>query len=140
MMNNMLTVTTTVKVSREKSWEYWTSSEHIIHWNFANDNWHCPKADNNLVPGGEFHYLMSAKDNSFSFDFWGTYQNINVEKSLDILLGDGRKIFVSFETSEQGTVITEIFEPESTNPVELQQTGWQMILDNFKKYAESLMP
>ena len=30
-----------------------------------------------------------------------------------------------------------IFEPESENPVELQQAGWQEILDNFKQYVEA---
>ena len=25
---------------------------------------------------------------------------------------------------------------KQTNPIELQQEGWQAILDNFKKYAE----
>jgi hypothetical protein len=29
-------------------------------------------------------------------------------------------------------------EVETENPIELQQAGWQMILDNFKKYMEDL--
>jgi hypothetical protein len=28
------------------------------------------------------------------------------------------------------------FDPESENPVELQQQGWQAILHNFKTYVE----
>ena len=71
-----------------------------------------------------------------SFDFWGTYQHIELNKQLDILLGDGRKMSVFFQETENGTVVTEKFEPESQNPIELQKSGWQMILDNFKKYAE----
>jgi hypothetical protein len=34
-------------------------------------------------------------------------------------------------------LVIEIFDPESENPVEMQQAGWQMILDNFRKYTES---
>ena len=30
-----------------------------------------------------------------------------------------------------------MFEPETENPIELQQGGWQAILNNFKKFAES---
>jgi hypothetical protein len=28
------------------------------------------------------------------------------------------------------------FDPETENPIELQQAGWQAILNNFKYYAE----
>lgn len=117
-------------------WDYWTLPNHIVNWNFASNDWHCPKAENNLIIGGEFHYLMEAKDGSFSFDFWGTYVNIEVEKNLEILLGDGRKVTVLFEFSDNKTIITEKFDPETVNPVELQKAGWQMILDNFKLYVE----
>jgi hypothetical protein len=34
--------------------------------------------------------------------------------------------------------VVETFEAESENSVELQRQGWQAILDNFKKYVESL--
>jgi uncharacterized protein YndB with AHSA1/START domain len=79
---------------------------------------------------------MSAKDNSFSFDFWGTYQKIEIEKRIEIVLGDGRMMNVSFESVDGTSIVTEEFEPEQQNPEERQQAGWQMILDNFKKYVE----
>jgi uncharacterized protein YndB with AHSA1/START domain len=86
--------------------------------------------------GGEFHYTMSARDNSMSFDFWGTYKKIEKEKNIEILLGDGRSMLVTFEMIDTTTIVTEKFEPENENPVEMQQAGWQMILDNFKRYVE----
>ena len=125
-----------IKAPISKVWECWTSPKHIVNWNFASNDWHCPKAENNLVIGGEFHYLMSAKDESFSFDFWGTYVNIEKGSYLQIILGDGRKMAVIFEFIDNGTIITEKFDPETENPLELQNTGWQMILDNFKFYVE----
>ena len=79
---------------------------------------------------------MAAKDNSMSFDFWGTYQEIIFEKQIEIILGDGRKMTVTFEEIENGVIVTEELEPENENPIELQKAGWQMILDNFKKYTE----
>jgi hypothetical protein len=80
---------------------------------------------------------MAARDGSMSFDFWGTFQAIEVQKSLDILIGDGRKMQVTFEATEVGTKVTEQFEPENQNPEDMQQAGWQMILDNFKSYADN---
>jgi hypothetical protein len=59
-----------------------------------------------------------------------------MEKYIEILLGDGRKMKVTFESSDAGTVVTEEFEPEQVNPVAMQEAGWQMILDKFKKYVE----
>jgi hypothetical protein len=43
---------------------------------------------------------------------------------------------VFFESHGDHVVVTEIFEAEGQNPVELQRQGWQAILDNFKKYCE----
>ena len=106
-----------------------------MHWNFASTDWHCPNATNKLEVGGEFHYIMAAKGGSESFDFWGTYQSIEFNKHIDILLGDGRKMIVSFEETSEGTLLTEQFEPETMNAIELQEAGWQSILDNFKNYT-----
>ena len=132
----LVTVQAIIKAHINKVWEYWTNPAHIVHWNFASADWHCPNATNNLEISGEFHYLMAAKDGSVSFDFWGTYQAIEINKQIDILLGDGRKMEVSFEETTEGTQLTERFEPESMNAVELQKTGWQLILDNFKSYVD----
>jgi uncharacterized protein YndB with AHSA1/START domain len=135
---NSIVVKTNIQVPVGKVWHYWTQPEHVTGWNFASPDWYCPNAENSLLPGGEFHYIMSAKDGSVSFDFWGTFVTIVPEKSLEIVLGDERKMFVLFEGVGDSTVVTETFEPEYENTPELQKAGWQAILDNFKKYSESL--
>jgi uncharacterized protein YndB with AHSA1/START domain len=132
---SFIKVQTTINASLAKVWDCWTLPEHITNWNFASSDWHCPNATNNLVVGGEFHYTMAAKDNSLSFDFWGTYQNIQIGQYIESVLGDGRKLKVSFETIGDNTIVIEEFEPEQQNPPEMQQAGWQMILDNFTKYV-----
>ena len=132
----LLTVHATIKAPLHEVWNYWTNPNHIMHWNFASTDWHCPNATNKLEVGGEFHYIMAAKDGAESFDFWGTYQSIEFNKHIDILLGDGRKMMVSFEETNDGTHLTEQFEPETMNAIELQEAGWQSILDNFKNYVE----
>jgi uncharacterized protein YndB with AHSA1/START domain len=127
-----ITVQTTINATIATVWEKWTSPGHVQHWNFASPDWHCPSAKTNLQVGGEFHYEMAARDGSMSFDFWGTFQKIEVQKSLGILIGDGRKMQVTFEATEVGTKVTEQFEPENQNPEDMQQAGWQMILNKLR--------
>ena len=60
----------------EKAWEYFTKPGHIVKWNNASDDWHTPKAENDLRTGGNFNYRMEAKDGSFGFDFGGVYDEV----------------------------------------------------------------
>jgi uncharacterized protein YndB with AHSA1/START domain len=133
---NLLTVRATIKAPLNKVWNCWTEAAQVQHWNFASSDWHCPSTSNDLIVGGEFHYTMAAKDNSAQFDFWGTYQVIEINKRIEIVLGDGRIMKVLFDETQDGIIVTEQFEPENQNPIDLQQAGWQMILDNFKNYVE----
>jgi uncharacterized protein YndB with AHSA1/START domain len=132
-----ITVQTTVAAPIEKVWDFWTKPEHIMNWCAASDDWHAPYADNDPRTGGNFKTTMAAKDGSFSFDFGGTYDSVVDHKSMSYTMGDGRTVSVGFEPGQDGVNITETFDPESQNPVEMQRGGWQAILDNFKKYTES---
>ncbi|MEW6468273.1 MAG: SRPBCC family protein [Bacteroidota bacterium] len=132
-----ITVETTVKAPIDKVWTYWTGAGHIVNWNFASDDWHCPKAENDLRAGGKLRATMAAKDGSFSFDFEGTYTLVRAPELLEYVLDDGRKVVVRFSARGDETKITERFEAEGTHAVEMQRSGWQAILDNFKKYTES---
>ncbi|WP_373517379.1 SRPBCC family protein [Pricia sp.] len=135
--NKVITVETTVKAPVEKVWERWTMPEHIKNWNKATEDWHTPKAENDLRPGGRFVSRMEAKDGSVGFDFGGTYDVIDANKLISYTLDDGRKVEITFSSAGDTTKITESFEAENTNPIEMQKGGWQAILDNFKKNAES---
>ncbi|OLY92031.1 Uncharacterized conserved protein YndB, AHSA1/START domain [Cnuella takakiae] len=130
-----LTVQTTVAAAPEKAWELFTRPEHITQWNQASEDWHTTTATNDLREGGSFSYRMEAKDGSFGFDFAGTYRQVEPYSLIAFTLNDGRLVEVKFEPSGNGTAITETFEAESENPVEMQQMGWQLILDNYEKYA-----
>jgi uncharacterized protein YndB with AHSA1/START domain len=134
----MITVKTTLELPLLKVWDYWTNPAHIIHWNFASEDWHCPMAENNLTKDGSFCYTMAAKDGSVQFDFKGQYQAIEPMKTIEYVIEDGRRVRIEFEVlNESITFITEHFEPEQIHSAELQQQGWQAILNQFKKYAES---
>jgi hypothetical protein len=52
-------------------------------------------------------------------------------------MGDDRKVSVHFNTEGDSTKITETFEAEEMNSLDMQRGGWQAILNNFKKYTES---
>lgn len=134
--NAKVTIETIVHAPVEKVWKYWTEPEHITKWNSPSDDWHTPSAENDLRAGGKFSSRMEAKDGSFGFDFAGVYDEVNLNEFISYTLGDERKVEISFISQENNTKIIEVFDPESQNPIEFQQQGWQAILDNFKKYAE----
>lgn len=132
-----ITVKTTVGAPVEQVWELWTTPRHIIRWNYASDDWHTPYAENDLRPGGRFLSRMAAKNGSAQFDFTGTYQAVDPYRLISYLIDDGRPVQLSFVAKGEETEITETFEAEQMHPAEIQQAGWQAILDNFKKYAEA---
>ena len=132
----MITVETEVEASLDKVWDAWTNPDSITQWNFANNEWFCPSAINNLKEGGEFVYRMEAKDGSMGFDFTGTYERIEDRKSITYKMSDGRNVEINFSKQGDSVKVTEAFEAEGTNSDEQQRLGWQAILRNFKKYVE----
>ena len=121
----------------ETVWEYWVNPKHITQWAFASDEWEAPYAENNLKIGHTFKTTMAAKDGSSKFDVIGSYTSIQQNELIEYDLEDGRHVIVNFKTMPEGTKVTQTFDPEMENSRELQQAGWQAILNNFKKYVES---
>jgi uncharacterized protein YndB with AHSA1/START domain len=138
MNRKRVTVQTTIHAPMEVVWTSWLEPRHIEKWNAASDDWHTPKAINEIREGGHFIYTMAARDGSVSFDFSGTFVDIIEHKKIVTRLDDDRSVWVSFEDREEGVLLTETFEIEDENSEELQRMGWQAILDNFKKYTETL--
>lgn len=133
----VITVQTTIDAPIARVWEYWSLPEHITKWSNASDDWHTPRAENDLRTGGKFTSRMEAKDGSMGFDFGGVYDEVRTNEYIEYTLGDSRKVQVHFKEEGGNTSVVESFEAENTHPVEMQQAGWQAILDNFKKYTES---
>ncbi|MEO6611371.1 MAG: SRPBCC family protein [Chitinophagaceae bacterium] len=133
----IITVQSTINAPVEKVWEYWSKPGHITKWNNASDDWHTPRAENDLRTGGKFSARMEAKDGSFGFDFGGVYDEVRKHEYIEYTIGDGRNVKISFSPKGNSTEVSESFEAESTNSVEMQKGGWQAILDNFKKYTET---
>lgn len=132
----MIEIKASIKAPVAEVWKSWTSPEDIVQWGAASDDWHTTKAENDLRAGGKFLSRMEAKDGSMGFDFGGTYDEVQTNKLIDSTLGDGRKLITVFTDKGDITEVTETFEAESSNPIEMQRAGWQAILDNFKKHVE----
>lgn len=134
----IITVETTVNAPVATTWESWNEPKHITKWCFASDDWHAPYSENDLRVNGKIKTTMAAKDGSFSFDFEGTYTRVDIYNLIEYTIADGREVKIKFIEEGNKTKVIESFEAEGTNSVEMQRAGWQAILDNFKKYTESI--
>ncbi|NMO94286.1 SRPBCC family protein [Paenibacillus lemnae] len=132
-----VTVEAVILAPIEKVWTYWTEPEHIMKWNQASEDWHAPRAENDLRIGGKFVTRMEAKDGSQGFDFGGVYDNVKPHEAIAYTMEDGRRVEITFTKQGDHTQVSETFDADSTHPVEFQQAGWQAILNHFKSYTEA---
>jgi uncharacterized protein YndB with AHSA1/START domain len=131
-----ISITITVNASIDKVWKLWTTPEDIMQWNNLSDEWHVTKAENDLRDGGEFLFVMGLKAGSFSFDFTGTYNEVKPQELISYTLNDGRKSVIKFSGTNPVT-ITEDFEPNDTDAVEMQREFCGAVLQSFKNYVEA---
>lgn len=136
-MSDRIAIEAIVNRKRADVWKVWNEPNHITNWNFASDDWCCPRAENDLRVGGRLCNRMEAKDGSVGFDFEAIYDEVIHETKIAYTMTDGRKAETTFEDLDEKTRVSTVFDAERENPVELQRMGWQAILDNFKQYAES---
>ncbi len=132
-----ISINTTVNKDIRTVWNCYTQPDHITGWNFASDDWCCPRVENNLSVGGKYNARMEAKDGSFGFDFETTYDEVIPNQLIRYTMTDGRKATILFSENENATTITIDFEAENMNSEDLQRQGWQAILNNFKIYTET---
>ena len=136
MTFSKITIQATVLADRNKAWSHYTEPAHITQWNFASEDWCCPAASNDLVAGGKFSWRMEAKDGSFGFDFEGEFTEIVPLEKLKYVFMDQRAAEITFTDLPEGTLVQIVFDAENENILELQQSGWQSILNNFKSHTE----
>lgn len=136
MNTKTITIDCKVKCTIQNVWNSYTEPQHIVNWNFASKDWHCPKAENDLKVGGTYYARMEAKDGSFGFNFKAIYDEVHSQQKLTYTLEDGRKVTTLFEPMDDAVKGTTNFEVESQNPIDKQKAGWQAILNNFKNYTE----
>lgn len=131
-----ISIQTILLADRKKAWVHYTEPIHIMQWNFASEDWYCPSASNELIPGGKFSWRMEARDGSFGFDFEGVYTDLVPLSKISYSLADQREVEISFSDLPEGTLVKIVFDAENENSLELQQFGWQSILNNYKSHTE----
>ena len=69
--NDKTTLSAEIEINApiEKVWALWTTPEDIMQWNNPNADWHTPRVENDLRPGGKFYTRMTGPD---GFDSSGT--------------------------------------------------------------------
>jgi uncharacterized protein YndB with AHSA1/START domain len=135
-MKTKITVETIISADPEKAWFHFVTPTSIEKWNHASDDWHCPKAENDLTEGGTFSYAMASTDGSISFDFNGTFLRIIPNEYLKYKIADGRIVEIQFIQVGDNTKVVETFEAENMHSEEMQRAGWQSILNNYKKFVD----
>lgn len=130
-----ITVSTVVAAPLAEVWRAYTSPEDIKVWNTASPDWHTTAATVDLRVGGSFSSRMEAKDGSFGFDFAGEYLQIVPAKRLEYKFGD-RIGVVEFSEGPTGVTVQVTFDSEATHSEEQQRSGWQAILENFRRHVE----
>jgi uncharacterized protein YndB with AHSA1/START domain len=123
MENKNITVSVIISAPIDKVWNYWTLPEHITQWYFASDDWHAPRAENDIQVGGKFTTRMEAKDGSFGFDFNGIYDEIKTNELISYAIEGGRKVSITFSENGNETIVTETFEAENENPIDMQRAA-----------------
>lgn len=137
MAFQQIIIKTKIAADAQKVWECWNGPSHITHWCYASPDWHCPSADNDLRVGGKLRATMASKDGQMSFEFGGVYDEIIDGQKISFMMEDGRRVTALFEANGGQTEVTETFDAETSNPLDMQKAGWQAILDNFKHYVEN---
>lgn len=131
-----ITVETLVSAPLDAVWRAWSTPADIVKWNFAQDDWHCPRATVDLREGGVYSSRMEAKDGSMGFDFEGNYTKIVPHKLIESEFG-GRILRVEFVAGPGGVTVRETFDAEETHSIDRQREGWLSILNNFKRHVEA---
>lgn len=136
MTHQKITISATTSAPIARVWQAFTTPADITRWNFANEDWCCPRATVDLKVGGAYKARMEAKDGSFGFDFEAVYEEVVPLKAITLAMSDGRRARTTFESASTGTKVTTVFDAEAQNPIEMQRGGWQAILDNFRRHVE----
>lgn len=138
-MPEKITVEVVVDAPPQKAWDGFTKPGSIVKWNFADPSWHCPRADNDVRVGGKLAARMEAKDGSMGFDFEAKYSEVVPLQRLKYVMGEDegrREVVVTFTPEGEKTRVSETFDAENTFSLEQQRSGWQSILENYKKHVE----
>jgi len=122
-------------VSLAHAFHVYTTPADICRWNAASDDWHTPAATIDLRVGGRLNYRMEARDGSMGFDFEATIAALDAPHRLVYTMDDGRTADITMTEVDGGIDVVVAFEAENIHSRDMQQYGWQAILDRFAAHA-----
>lgn len=122
----------------ELVWKTYITPKHVDAWNYATEDWETVGSVSDFRVGGFFKYPMRAKDHSFGFDFEGEFLKIEPLKYIKYRMLDDRIVEIKMTELPKKVFVEVIFDAETENSPELQQQGWQQILESFKCYCLTL--
>lgn len=132
-----ISVSLKINAPLAKVWDLWTGPEHIKQWNNTIDGWHTTHVENDVRNKGAFNFRMESLDGELSFDYKGTYRKVLPYELLSQSLDDGRSTEIAFRSLGKMVEITETFDPQHNDPIDLQQEFCRSVLESFKLYAEN---
>ena len=136
-MAHMITFEGDISASRQHVYDAFLAPEGLRQWHRASDDWSTPHAETDPQVGGRFNIGYGDPTGEHSFDFTGSYTELDRPNRIAYTIDDGRKVEVVFTDAGEGrTHVTWSFEPESDNPEEMQEMGWANQLTSLRRYLE----
>ncbi len=133
-----ITVKTLINQSIELTWEAFNSPQHMQKWAKSSPEWIVKVAESDLKIGGKIKVILMTHDHSIFLQYGGTYEKIDFNKHINILLEDGRSLDITFSSLHDMTDVQLVIDSIEEQPIDVQENGWQSLLDNLKSYAESI--
>ena len=81
MSDKKITVEASIDATIDKAWKLWTSPEHIIKWNSPSDDWHTPKAENDLKKVGGLSTVWKQKMEALGLILAGRTMKFKTKKN-----------------------------------------------------------
>ena len=134
-MSEMITFEQVISASPERVFDAFITPDDLMQWHRASDDWTTPHAETDPQVGGRFNIGFGDPTGENSFDFTGSYTEIDRPNRLAYTIDDGRQSVIDFKDAGDGTtLVTWNFEPENNFPKDLQRDGWAAQLANLEKY------
>lgn len=139
-----ITISKIIKASVEQVYKSYLDPIDNQRWNTAGFGWSTGFVNIDPKVGGKWESEFKSPDGQNDFIFGGAFTEIIENQKIVYIMpndqGDSTKdrhAEVFFEEIEpETTKVTIIFDAETENSIERQESGWNSILDNFAKFVE----
>ena len=136
-MSQALKIQKTVHAPIERVYKAFLSPKDLTQWYYASEGWTTPYAEVLAKPGGRLKIAFKDPKGKNTFDYEGTFVNLDAPKKIQYKLDDDRMVSIRFiELGPSKTRILETFDSENVMPISTQRAGWKAILDHLDDYLK----